>query len=73
MAQLKEAIVERRAAQFSFLRDLVRADTAIDNEQPIKSIERIAAMLELLLTEANTTHTCIPQEGPKVGNFEIEL
>lgn len=48
MQELKDAIVERRAAQFSFLRDLVRADTAIDNDAPIKSIERIAAMLELL-------------------------
>jgi len=48
MQELKDAIVERRAAQFSFLRDLVRANTAIDNDAPIKSIERIAAMLELL-------------------------
>lgn len=48
MQELKDAIVERRAAQFSFLRDLVRTNTSIDNEAPIKSIERIVAMLELL-------------------------
>lgn len=48
MKELKDAIIERRSAQFSFLRDLVRANTAIDNAEPLKSIERIAAMLELL-------------------------
>lgn len=48
MEELKDAIIERRAAQFSFLRDLVRANTAIDNEAPLKSIERVAAMLEIL-------------------------
>lgn len=48
MENIKNAIVERRSAQFSFLRDLVRTDTAIDNPAPIKSIERVAAMLELL-------------------------
>lgn len=48
MENLKNAIVERRSAQFSFLRDLVRTNTAIDNAAPLKSIERVAAMLELL-------------------------
>jgi succinyl-diaminopimelate desuccinylase len=75
MAQLKEAIVERRAAQFSFLRDLVRTDTAIDNEQPIKSIERIAAMLELLGFEAEVydvpEERCAAMGRPPISNIVV--
>ena len=75
MPELKDAIVDRRAAQFSFLRDLVRADTAIDNETPIKSIERIAAMLELLGFAAEVydvpEERCAALGRPPISNLVV--
>lgn len=75
MEKIKDAIVERRAAQFSFLRDLVRVDTSIDNDNPIKSIERIAGMLELLGFAAEVYD--VPEERstalgrPQTGNIVV--
>lgn len=75
MLELKDAIVERRAAQFSFLRDLVRTNTAINNENPIKSIERIAAMLELLGFAAEVydvpEERCAAMGRPAISNLVV--